>query len=246
MFLESRSTDGLDDTDRDRGDAMKLNDVMTRDVVAVAPETPLKRVAATLASRRIFGVPVVERGRVIGVVSESDIVAREAVDAHRGVLGRLRRRGDRKSGARLAREAMTAPAITAGSEQDVAEAARLMEDRRINRLPVLGPTGNLMGIVSRADLVRAFARTDEEIARELLEDVLVETLWLDPADIEVTVEQGEVSLEGEVHTKADAKLAARYASRVPGVVAVHSNLHWRIEEAKLPSSDPRVPIAPRR
>lgn len=226
---------------------MKVEEVMTRDVITVAPQSLLKAVAETLARHRISGVPVVDNGRVLGVVSEADILEKEAAELKPGMLGRLLRRGrpDAKKAARIAREAMTSPAVTVPPQRDVAQAARLMVERGINRLPVVTEDGGLVGIVTRADLVRAFVRSDKEIARELREDVAVGTLWMNAEKLEISVEGGEVTLAGEVDLKADAELLQRFAARVPGVVSVHSELRWRVDQPKLPQSDPRVPQPPR-
>ena len=226
---------------------MKVNDVMTRDVITVAPQAVLKEVAETLARHRISGVPVVEDGRVVGVVSEADILVKEAAESEPGALDRLlgRARPAGKNAARIAAEAMTSPAVTVHPEQDVAQAARLMIDRGINRLPVvMDDDGGLLGIVTRADLVHAFVRSDEEIARELREDVVVGTLWLNADKLDIRVEGGEVTLAGEVDQAADAELLERLAARVPGVVSVRSELRWRIDRPKLPQSNPRVPRPP--
>jgi CBS domain-containing protein len=89
--------------------------------------------------------------------------------------------------------------------------------------------GKLIGIVTRADLVRAFVRSDVEIAREIRDDVLRRTLWMADEAIEVVVERGEVRLSGEVETKSDAGLIPRFVQRVPGVVSVLSKLRWPVE-----------------
>lgn len=225
---------------------MKIEDVMTRDVITVAPESSLKAVGEKLAVHRISGVPVVDDGRVLGVVSEADILEKEAVEPQQSLGRRLRRAkpaGAKKS-ARTAREAMTSPAVTLTPQALVAQAARLMVERGINRLPVVSEEG-LVGIVSRADLVRAFVRSDQEIERELREEVAVKTLWMDPAELEISVQGGDVTLGGEVDLKADAELLERFAARVPGVVSVRSRLRWRVDP-KLPRADPRVPQPPPR
>jgi CBS domain-containing protein len=226
---------------------MKVADVMTKDVVAVSPETPLKEVARTLSERRISGLPVVDGdGRVVGVLAESDIVRQEqGTERDRGLLARVIEGPPLRLEARTAGEAMNAPAVTVEPGDEVAEAARLMTEGGINRLPVVDGTGALAGIVTRADLVRAFARPDEEIERELREEVLVRTLWIDPGAVQVSVRDGEVQLDGGVEQKADAELLEFFASRVPGVVAVRSNMSWRLDDPRPPSSDPHVP-APRR
>ncbi len=226
---------------------MKISEVMTRDVLAVSPETPLKEVAQTLSEKRISGVPVVEGdGRVTGVLAESDIVRQEqGAERERGLLARVVEGPPLRLEARTAGEAMNAPALTGAPEHEVAEAARLMTEHGVNRLPVVDGEGRLAGIVTRADLVRAFARSDADIERELREEVLLRTLWIDPATVQVSVRDGEVTLDGDVQQKADADLLEYFATRVPGVVAVRSNLSWQLEDPQPPASDPHVPAPPR-
>jgi len=211
---------------------MKVEDVMTRDVKTVERETTLKNAAGLLAELRVSGLPVVENGRVVGVVSEADILfkGRAGKPEDIGLIGLLLElenvNVDAKLHARTAAEAMTAPAITIGPRRPLAEAAASMLDHRISRLPVVDD-GTLVGIVTRADLVRAFIRPDEDIAREIKDDVIVRSLWISPEDIDVEVEDGEVTIGGTVDTKADAELIPSFAERVPGVVSVASRLSWR-------------------
>jgi CBS domain-containing protein len=222
---------------------VKISEVMTEDVVTIRPERSLKEVAETLAMYRISGAPVVDaNGTVIGVISEFDIVRQEVGEAKpSGRRARLvRRRPEREVEERTARDAMTSPPITIGPQREVSEAARTMVERGINRLPVV-EDGKLVGIVARADLVGAFLRSDAEIAHELRDDVVTGTLWIDPESVTIRVENGVVTLVGEVDTRADAELLSLFASRVPGVVEVRSQIGWRIEEAKLARSDPHVP-----
>ena len=94
-----------------------------------------------------------------------------------------------------------------------------MSERGINRLPVI-EDGRLVGIVTRADLVRAFARSDAEIAREILDEVVVGALGLDRRSVQVEVDDGEVRLAGEP-PGVDTEKLIRLVSRVPGVVAVN-------------------------
>jgi CBS-domain-containing membrane protein len=101
-----------------------------------------------------------------------------------------------------------------------------MINEAVNRLPVVDEDRRLIGIVTRADLVRAFVRSDEEIAKEIREDVLRRALWIEPDSVRVVVEDGEVRLSGEVETKADAELIPSFVQRVPGVVSVLSKLRW--------------------
>jgi CBS domain-containing protein len=215
---------------------MKIGELMTTDPVAVGPETPLKDVAAILIEHRISGVPVIgERLEVLGVVSEADIIAKEvgADPRDRRLISWLLggRYVDRqKVEARTAAEAMESPAITVGVLETVAEAARLMTERGIKRLPVVDDEGTLIGIVTRTDLVRAFTRNDDAIEREIRELVL-EALWLDEPGLDLRVERGEVRLAGKMDRRSDAELLARLVRRVPGVVGVHSTLRWAWDDS---------------
>lgn len=203
---------------------MRVADLMTTDVVTVGADTPLKDVAAMLASRGISGAPVVDAdGRLLGVVSEADILAKERRPAAQSRFSHLLghpEHDDPKAHARTAGEAMTAPAVTIDAARRVDAAASIMLDRGINRLPVVGRDGALVGIVTRADLVRAFVHEDAEIEREIRDEVLLHELWLDPTQFEVTVEQGEVTISGEIRHDDEADLMARRIRLVPGVVSV--------------------------
>jgi CBS domain-containing protein len=225
---------------------VKVKELMSRDVVSVARDTPLRRVAELLVRHGISGVPVCdENGAVVGVVTEADILRKErGIELGRGgPLAWLVDGSDldamRKAAARTAGEAMTAPPVTTSSWRTVAEAARLMLDRRVNRLPVLDG-GRLVGIVTRADLVRAFKRPDEEIAREIAEDAIGDSLWVSRDDVDVKVLEGEVTLSGEVQARSDAMLLVRFISTVPGVVGVRSELTWKTDDVAEPS--PRHPV----
>jgi CBS domain-containing protein len=213
---------------------MKVKDVMTTQVATVSPQTPLKDVAALLAGRRISGVPVVDAGVVVGVVSEADVLAKEAAERHKRTslldwLLDVEPLLDKLS-ARTAGEAMTAPAIVVTPRRPVHEAAGVMLEHGVNRLPVVD-NGKLVGIVTRADLVRAFVRTDVEIAKEIQREVLSRTLWLDPGDVEVTVDGGDVRLTGSVPSENEAELLPRLVRRVPGVLSVSSDVGVRQREA---------------
>jgi len=210
---------------------MKIADVMTTEVVTATARTPLKELATQLLERRISGVPVVDcDGVVLGVVSEGDILFKERGRAAlpEGFLGRLLAASDPELELKLvassAAEAMTAPAVTIAASQTVQEAARLMLDHGVNRLPVVDGAGRLAGIVTRADLVRAFVRTDDEIRREIRETVLLRELWLDPRQFEVEVTRGEVTLRGPVDSEAEGALVRRRVTAVPGVVTVDARL----------------------
>jgi CBS domain-containing protein len=191
-----------------------------------------------------------EHETVLGVVSEADILvkARGPKAQHGGLIGWLLSGGTADAdglAARTAAEAMTAPAATIGPHRDISEAARLMLDRGIKRLPVVEAYGGLVGIVTRSDLVRAFARPDEEIAREISEEVVKRTLWLDERAVDVHVAAGEVQLSGEVDQRNEAELLASFVQRVPGVLGVQSSVTWSFDDpkARVEESDPHVPVS---
>lgn len=210
---------------------MNVADVMTRKVKSVSPDATLKEVAVILTELRVSGLPVVESGRVVGVVSEADILLKERGPApeRRGLLGHVLAGGDSlaaKLEARTAGEAMTSPAVTITPDRSVARAAGLMIERAVNRLPVVDDDGAIVGIVTRADLVRAFVRSDAEIAHEIRDDLILRTLWIAPERIKVEVVNGEVRIDGHVDSEAEAVLVGTFARRVPGVVSVTSSLTW--------------------
>jgi CBS domain-containing protein len=216
--------------------SMKVEDVMAREVATVSPETSLKDVATLLVEQGISGLPVVDgSGEVVGVISEADILMKERAPAEKrgGVLGWLLEPSDpqaeAKLDARTAGDAMTSPAITVGSGESVPKAAALMVERGINRLPVV-EDGTLVGIVTRADLVRAFVREDALIAKEIRDEVILRQFWIDPESLAVSVTNGEVSLRGQVEKRSVAELLASVVERLPGVVAVDSRLTWREDD----------------
>lgn len=209
---------------------MIVSELMTTDVLTVSPSTSLKEVALILAMRGISGVPVVEDGVVLGVVSEADILMKERGQVERKRFHR-RKPDSPKLDAKTAGEAMTTPAITTSPRRHIDEVARIMTDQRINRLPVVD-RGQLVGIVTRADLVRAFTRGDEEIEREIREDVIVRTFWLASHDLDVHVENGNVTLYGTLDTKTLAELLPRFVQAVPGVVSVAADIAWRLDDRK--------------
>jgi CBS domain-containing protein len=212
---------------------MRVDNLMTREVRTVPPETTLKDVAELLVQHGISGLPVCDaEGRVLGVVSEADILLKEqGTERSSGSPAAFpkRRRATPKASARTAGEAMTAPAVTISPFRSVHEAARLMIEHGVNRLPVVRDD-ELVGIVTRADLVRAFQRHDHEIALEICDDILKRTVWVDPGQVSVEVEEGEVRLRGEVEGRSDAQLIARLVARVAGVVGVTSELTWRVDD----------------
>jgi len=216
---------------------MNVRDLMTSVVITARPEMSLKEVATTLAQCGISGVPVVdENDRVVGIVSEGDILFKERGPAERkGTRARLRHAlgtdAQSKFAAQTASQAMTAPAKTIEPWRSVSAAAARMLEEGVHRLPVVDDESRLVGIVTRADLVRAFVRSDAEIKREIREELLERVLLLEtPAAVTVEVDQGEVTLAGTLPMRTDAELLLALVARVPGVVAVDSSIDWQQED----------------
>jgi CBS domain-containing protein len=211
---------------------MKIEALMTKDVFTVAPDTLLKDFAAMLSEQRISGAPVCDQDDVVlGVISEADIIRKEqglAPDVHGAArwLARLFDGELDKVEARTVREAMTSPALTVRPFDSVSKAARMMVEHRINRLPVV-VDGRLVGIVTRADLVRAFHRTDDEIADQIRDEVFVRALWLGPEELDLTVADGIATIRGTVETESDARVVEHLVRSIPGVVGVTAELTAR-------------------
>jgi CBS domain-containing protein len=212
---------------------MKVRELMTKDVVSVRPAASLREAAALLVEHRVSGLPVVRGSEVVGVLSEADIVAKTSGGTdHGGLLSWLfdPEPLEHRTSAQTVSEAMSTPPITITATRPVHEAARKMITEGVNRLPVI-EDGKLVGILTRADIVRAFTRGDSELAAEINDDILRRTFWVEPGRVAVTVADGRVTLKGEVDTEADTEMLPIFVSRVPGVVAVHAELRARTHAA---------------
>jgi CBS domain-containing protein len=209
-----------------------VSSVMSREVAIAAPDTTFKEVVARMQERGVSALPVVDAdGRVLGIVSEADLLLKEERPPRRVGGPLLDPHGEAaRALARSAGDAMTSPAVTVGPEATLTEAARLMHRRRVKRLPVVDGEGRLLGIVSRGDLLLAFVRTDASIAGEVREDVLRRTLAIEPGTLEVEVQDGVVRLAGELETRSLAAILVRLAGAVEGVVAVDDRLRWRLDD----------------
>ena len=203
---------------------------MTENVLSVKPDASLREAASVLAEHGISGVPVVRGdGEVVGVLSEADVVMKASGETGRGGFFAWLFDSDvgvEKVTAQTAGEAMSSPAITTTPSRGIHEAARLMIDEGVNRLPVV-EDGKLVGILTRADIVRAFTRADSELASEIRDDILRRTFWAEPGSVSVAVADGRVTLRGEVETETDLEMLPLFVSRVPGVVAVTADLSAR-------------------
>ncbi|ANS70177.1 hypothetical protein SLINC_7953 [Streptomyces lincolnensis] len=218
-----------------------VSDVMTRTVVALGREATFKEIVRTMQQWKVSALPVVEaESRVVGVVSEADLLPKEEFrDSDPDRHTQLRRLSDlAKAGAVTAEELMTAPAVTVRANATLAQAARAMAHRKIKRLPVVDDQGVLLGIVSRSDLLKVFLRADEEIAEEIRREVVA---YLFPAPIEpirVAVHDGVVTLTGRIRDTTLVPVAARLVRAVEGVVDVECAL---MGPRRRPDLDPDLP-----
>lgn len=220
---------------------MKAADIMVKDVVSTGPETPVQELATLMLERRISGLPVVDGGgRLLGVVSEGDLIRRPEIDTDRVKLGWLRllllsdearARDFVKSHGRKAREVMTQPAISVAADAPLAEVVRLMERHRIKRLPVVDK-GKLVGLVTRTDLLRAVvahqaaapADVKDEELRARINAMLRDEDWAASAVVHVQVEAGVAQLWGTVESQEQREALILAVRGVPGVKDVQPHL----------------------
>ncbi|GGV35314.1 hypothetical protein GCM10010495_60380 [Kitasatospora herbaricolor] len=221
-----------------------VRDVMTQEVVTAGPGTSFKEIAGLFHRNDITALPVVDdRRRPIGMVSEADLIRKEAVlpDPDGRAPGRWLDAHDRaRAEAETAGGLMTSPAVTAHAGWTIPEAARAMDRHKVKRLPVVDEAGRLVGIVSRRDLLQVFLRHDAAIREEISHDVLGQTLWLAPDDVRVTVQDGVVTLTGRLPRRSLVPLAEQLCRAVDGVVAVHQTLDWAEDDTDVQVEHPRA------
>lgn len=214
-----------------RSTRLTVADVMTRDVVTVSPETPFKQIEQLIAERHISAVPVLGADGVpVGVVSEADLLLKtEAEGVERSSWSSGARQRDSKAQAQTAAGAMSSPAITIEPGAPLAAAARLMRKANVKRLPVV-EEGRLVGIVSRADVLKSYLRPDAEILADVIEGVVTRSMWLDPASIQVEVNDGVVRMQGEVDRRSDVEILGHLTLAVEGVVGVELSVSFRFDD----------------
>jgi CBS domain-containing protein len=206
-----------------------VRDVMATRVVAVGKTTSFKAMIVRMRKSRVSAFPVVDdQGRVIGVVSQADMLDKEAdLATDPGPLASVLRFGNHdKAAAVTAADLMTSPPVTAAPDTPLAEAARLMRDRRVKRLPVIDATGHLIGIVSRGDVLSVFTHPDADIRREAAEEMIAESLMLDSRGLGVTVHDGIVTLMGRPETRQVGRDLVEAVRHIDGVIAVRDELSY--------------------
>jgi CBS domain-containing protein len=199
---------------------------MSKNVVTATPQASIGELAGLLTRERISAVPIVDDGRVVGIVSEADLMAR---------IPGAGRAPWRKAtpGAADATEVMSRPVHTAAPDELLSAAARRMRTRNIKRLLVTDQAGRPVGVVSRADLMRFYTRGDDAIRRDVTQQVLGRTLWIDPRHVRAGVDAGVVTLTGEVGRRSTAAMAGRLSADVPGVLGVVNDIAYSFDDTEL-------------
>lgn len=215
----------------------KVEQVMTTQVVTAGLDVPYKRLVELLAGHRISAVPVVsEGGRVLGVVSEADLLLKPGrAEQPENPLHMAFRRGRelrRKADALCARDLMTSPAVTVPPTATIAEAARIMHERSVKSVPVLDEGGRLVGIASRVDLLSIFLRDDLSLRDLILQEVFERSLLAETSTVQVAVEGGVVTLRGRLDRRSEVDLAGKLTAAVDGVVAVNNQLTFADDDAR--------------
>ncbi|MFJ9934329.1 CBS domain-containing protein [Streptomyces virginiae] len=211
---------------------IKVADLMSDEVVSVAPGTAFKDIAKLLAQYDISGVPVLDdEDRVVGVVSQTDLLARAVPGPDTFRLNGTEAEPPTAGGV------MSAPAVTVRAEETAADAARLMTRRGIERLPVVDVEDRLVGIVTRRDLLRMFLRPDSEIRRRITSEVLTDALGVPTGAVEVHVVDGIVTLDGQVERRSQLPVLLRLVEHLEGVVAVASRVTARTDDTESAHAD---------
>ncbi|MBV9024950.1 MAG: CBS domain-containing protein [Streptomycetaceae bacterium] len=209
-------------------------DLMTHMVVRVHRGTPFKEIAELLDEHGITAVPVVDAGdQPVGIVSEADLLRKKA--GARDPSDRMgpmtqQPEGRAKYEATTAEGLMSSPAVCARPEWNVVEAARVMQERGVKRLPVVDEMGKLVGIVSRSDLMRVFLRRDNAIRDEIYEDVVARTMGESSSTVHVEVKNGQVTLSGSLARKSLIPILVRLCQSVDGVVHVEEHVAYERDD----------------
>jgi CBS-domain-containing membrane protein len=218
-----------------------VRDVMTNSVVTTSPNAPFKYVLRIMQDHRISGVPVVDdAGRLMGIVSEADLLKAESTEPPRrnfflewfvspARIADLERRSEDLR----AEDVMTRDVVTVRAETSVTDAVRTLLGAGVKRLPVTDEEGRVVGIVSRADLLRPFLRSDVDIRREVIEEVILGAMWIDPSTLDVRVLRGVVTVTGRVERRSEKEILVLLIRRVSGVVGLHDQLSYEEDDLAL-------------
>jgi CBS domain-containing protein len=222
---------------------MNAADVMTADVVSATPDTPVPELARLMLERRISGLPVLNDGHLVGIVSEGDLVRRvETPPRYSGWLALFMSSASVaaeyiQTHGRHARDVMTTEVVTVPETMPVAEIAELLDWRRIKRVPVVDGTGRMVGIITRANLLRALASRpagmvpqDDMRIRDALIAELSSQGWAGrPVPDNILVEEGVVHLWGRYHDPVIRRAMVVAAEAIPGVRDVVDHMDRSLE-----------------
>lgn len=206
----------------------QVKDVMDRSVVSLDEGTSFKEIVRRMDSLHASSLPVVDTaGHLLGVVSEAELLPRQACHgAERGAFSRFRHRSRRFTpDAVVAASIMDTRADTVGAEDSVAEAARLMCDKRVIRLPVVEEDGRVTGTVTWRDLLSVFMRSDRVITEEI-DRWIRSVALLEPFSVRATVREGVVTLEGQLENPSQLQPLLGFVRSVDGVVRVVNRLSF--------------------
>ncbi len=218
---------------------MKRNvgQLMISGPVRVGPSTGFKEIVGLMTHHGVSAVPVVDGDdRVIGIVSEDDLIQKEAdpgSDDEPLFESKRHRRRRMKAAGGLAAELMTREVISISPAASVEEAARRMIERHVKRLPVVTEDGRLLGVISRIDLLKVFLRDDGETRQEVVERAVMPSLNEGAKDVSVDVDDGEVILRGSVSRRSLAEGIADFAREIEGVVSVHNGIEWDEDDVSI-------------
>lgn len=226
---------------------MKASDLMTTQVVTIAPEASIAEAIRIMLQKRVSGLPVVNpAGALVGIVTEGDFLRRRelATERHRPrwlefLIGPHRLADEYvHAHARKIQDVMTADVVTVTEGAGVDAIVQLMEKHRIKRLPVLRD-GKVVGIVSRANLLHALAplaaKSSPAVDRSLANDTQIRNrilaeidkqIWAPRALVEIGVTDGVVHLRGTVLDEKDRPALRVLAENVPGVERVEDHLEF--------------------
>jgi CBS-domain-containing membrane protein len=227
---------------------MKLRELMTTDVITIGPEASVKGAARRMIEAGVSGLPVTdESGSLVGVITEADFVKSEAgrrAAKRARLLSWFTRDTEIPDTERKVGDVMTPDVTTLGPDVDHAEAARVMKKAGIKRIPVVDEGGELIGLVSRSDILRAFARSDGDIVAEIRDHLMRKVLWIDPRLVDIVCEDGNLVLTGNLETRSDATLLVDLTGRLDGVVSVKDRLTWTVDNTKVEMVASPRPVVP--
>ncbi len=200
---------------------MHVRDLMTTDVVAVAPTTSVRDAARMMFRYRVSGLPVVDPDdHVLGIITEGDFLA-VVVE-----------RGEKGGTPELVRDVMSHSVLSVSPDLEIIDVARFMHTNAVKRVLVVEDT-KMVGIISRFDVVAGFTRPDDLIEDEIREDLIRRVLFVDPETVDVNVRNGVVTLFGKIGTRTEVRLVEELTRRLDGVVDVENKLEWRIDDTPM-------------